>query len=122
MHGWGVFALEPINKNRRIIEYAGEKIATAECYRREATQLEAGTIWCFEINHKWAIDGSVGGNDARFFNHACAPNCYSTIIGHTVLFCAARRVETGEELTIHYHSDGAAELPCRCRPQCSYVL
>ena len=26
LHGWGVFALEPINKNRRIVTYDGQLI------------------------------------------------------------------------------------------------
>ena len=26
LHGFGVFALEPINKNKRIIDYAGQLI------------------------------------------------------------------------------------------------
>jgi len=27
LHGWGVFALEPISKNTRIIHYAGEELS-----------------------------------------------------------------------------------------------
>ena len=32
VHGWGVFALEPIPKNKRIIDYAGEKITAKQSY------------------------------------------------------------------------------------------
>lgn len=114
-----MFTLEPINKNRRIIDYAGEKIPIAESERREARYLRRGHIWCFRVNRRWARDGNVGGNLARFINHACRPNCYSRIIGHTVLICAGRPIAAGEELTYNYYTDGEGEIPCRCRPGCS---
>ena len=122
LHGWGVFALEPINKNKRIIAYTGERITLAESHRREQVYLADGRIWCFEINTRWALDASVGGNDARFINHACRPNCYSTVIGHSVIICAGRHIVAGEELTYHYHTGGEANIPCRCRDGCRHVL
>jgi len=122
LHGWGVFALDPINKNKRIIDYAGEKIRINESERREAAYLEKGHIWCFRVNRRWARDAHVGGNVARFINHSCRPNCYSTIIGHTVLICAGRHIEPGEELTYNYYTEGEGEIPCRCRPQCKNML
>src|SRR6266545_1296449 len=79
LHGWGVFALEPINKNTRIIDYAGELIDHKESLKRETTYLERGEIWVFTVNRRWVRDAHVGGNDARFINHACKPNCYSQI-------------------------------------------
>ena len=44
-HGWGVFALEPINKNTRIIDYAGELITNRESMRREIRYLKRREIW-----------------------------------------------------------------------------
>ena len=122
LHGWGVFALDPVNKNKRIIDYAGEKIRINESERREAAYLEKGHIWSFRINRRWARDAHVGGNIARFINHSCRPNCYSTIIGHTVLICAGRNITPGEELTYNYYTEGEGEIPCRCRPQCKNML
>lgn len=122
LHGWGVFAAEPIHKNKRIIEYAGEKITVGESEKREERYLRQGHIWCFRVNRRWARDGHVEGNDARFINHSCTPNCYSAIIGHTVLICAGRNIETGEELTYNYYTGGEGEIPCRCRPGCPNTL
>ena len=122
LHGWGVFALEPINKNKRIIDYAGEKIAVSESVRRECEYLERGHIWCFRINRRWARDAAVGGNVARFINHSCRPNCYSRIIGHTIWICAGRNIQVGEELTYNYYTQGEAEIPCSCRPGCPNTL
>jgi len=122
LHGRGVFAAEPIRKNKRIIEYAGEKLAAQESEKREVRYLEKGQIWCFRINRRWALDANIGGNDARFINHSCKPNCYSAVIGHTVLICAGRNIQAGEELTYNYYTDGEGEIPCRCRPGCTNTL
>ena len=122
LHGWGMFALEPINKNTRIIDYAGELIDHKESLKRETRYLELGQIWCFTVNRKWVRDAGVGGNHARFINHACRPNCYSQIIGHTIWIRAARNIIMGEELTYDYHTDGEQTIPCRCRPGCTRKL
>jgi SET domain-containing protein len=34
IQGWGVFATGPISKNKRIIDYAGEKINNRESLKR----------------------------------------------------------------------------------------
>src|SRR5919201_4922823 len=84
LHGWGVFAVEPIPKNKRIVTYAGELISHRESLRRERAYLKRGHIWCFQVNRRWVRDAGVGGNIARFINHSCKPNCYSQIVGHTI--------------------------------------
>ena len=62
VHGWGVFALEAIPKNKRIIDYAGEKITAKQSTPREVRYLKQGHIWCFTLNRNWAIDADVDGN------------------------------------------------------------
>ena len=120
--GWGVFAAERIPKNKRIIDYAGELISHAQSARRESRYLKAGRIWCFKVNRRWVRDAAVGGNIARFINHACKPNCYIQIVGRTIWIRAARTIERGEELTYDYSTDGAASIRCRCRPGCRSAL
>ena len=122
VHGWGVFAIEPIRKNKRIIDYAGELIDHKESLRRETDYLDRGEIWCFTVNRRWVRDANSGGNVARFINHACKPNCYSVIVGHTIWICASRNIEPGEELTYDYFTDGAQFIQCRCRPGCARKL
>ena len=61
LHGWGVFALEPINKNKRIVTYDGELIDHKESLKREGKYLKRGEIWCFTVNRKWVRDAMVGG-------------------------------------------------------------
>jgi hypothetical protein len=118
LHGWGVFACEPIAKNRRVIHYAGEKITHKESLKRETRYLRRGQIWCFKLNNRWVIDGGVDGNLARFINHSCEPNCYAHIVDGTIWIRASRNIPAGEELTYDYHTDGDGTIPCRCRPEC----
>ena len=47
LHGYGVFAMEPINKNKRIIEYSGELITNKQSESREDRYLSKGCIWVF---------------------------------------------------------------------------
>ncbi|NOT27235.1 MAG: SET domain-containing protein-lysine N-methyltransferase [Acidobacteria bacterium] len=122
LHGWGIFALEPINKNRRIIQYAGELIDHKQSLKRETRYLKRGEIWCFTVNRRWVRDADVGGNNARFINHGCRPNCYSQIDGHTIWIRAGRNIKAGEELTYDYHTDGDKIIQCRCRPGCTRWL
>ena len=120
--GSGVFAGEVIAKDRRIREYTGELIPQSEAARREAGYLSRGRIWIFNINGRWARDAAIGGNLARYINHACHPNCYVDIKEHTIWIRASRRIRLGEELTYDYNTEGVAGIRCRCRPGCRRVL
>ena len=122
LHGWGVFALDPINKNTRIIDYAGELIDHKESLKRETRYLERGEIWCFTVNRRWVRDANCNGNHARFINHGCKPNCYSEVVGKTIWIRAAKNIALGEELTYDYHTDGDQIIQCRCRPGCKRKL
>jgi SET domain-containing protein len=120
--GWGVFATETINKNKRIIHYAGEKIDNKESLRREARYIRQGHIWCFKLTSRTVIDGHIGGNVSRYINHSCKPNCYVQIIDGVIWVRAAKKIRKGEELTYDYHTDGEGQIACRCRPGCKRVI
>ena len=122
LHGWGIFTLDPITKNTRIIDYDGELIDHKESLKRETRYLKNECIWCFTVNRRWVRDANVGGNLARFINHACSPNCYSHVVGTTIWIRASRNIEPGEELTYNYYTDGEKEIPCRCTPGCKTRL
>lgn len=122
LHGWGVFALEDLNKNKRVVTYDGEKITAKESADREDRYLRRGEIWCFRLNRRWVIDANVGGNIGRFINHSCMPNCYSNVIDGVIWIIAGRKVKRGQELTYNYFTDGDKEIPCRCRPGCTHRL
>jgi SET domain-containing protein len=122
VHGSGVFAREPISKNRRIIDYAGELIRNDESEAREERYLAKGCIWTFRVNRRWSRDAAVGGNLARFINHSCRPNCWIEIVDKTIWIRASRLIRKGEELSYDYSTDGERMIPCRCRPGCRHKL
>jgi SET domain-containing protein len=118
VHGFGVFALETINKNRRIIDYAGELVRNDASEAREERYLAQGCIWVFRISRTWSRDAAVGGNIARFINHSCTPNCWFEVVNRTIWIRASRRIRPGEELTYDDAKVGERSIPCRCRPGC----
>lgn len=122
LHGYGVFAMEPINKNRRIIDYAGELITNKQSENREDRYLKKGCIWVFRVNRNWSRDAAVGGNDARFINHSCTPNCWIDVVDKTIWVRAAKFIAKGEELTYDYNTEGDKVIPCACRPGCKTKL
>ena len=122
IQGWGVYATQTISKNTRIIDYAGEKISNQVSLKREARYIKQGHIWCFKLTNRTVIDAGVGGNDARFINHSCRPNCYVHIVDGTIWIRAARKIRNGEEITYHYNTDGEGLIMCRCRSGCQTLL
>lgn len=122
LHGYGVFAAEPINKNRRIIDYAGDLVRNDRTAAREEQHLAAGCIWVFRVNRRWSRDASVNGNIARFINHACRPNCWFEVVDTTIWIRASRFIAADEELTYDYATVGDHTIPCRCRPGCTTKL
>ena len=120
--GWGVYAGQTIEEDARIVEYKGQLVSQAEGWRREQRYLPRKRIWIFNISERWARDAAVGGNVARYINHACRPNCYTDVIGRTIWVLAARRIRKGEELTYDYNTEGVAGIACLCRPRCRRML
>jgi SET domain-containing protein len=120
--GWGVYADQTIAEDTAIVIYKGELISQAEAWRREQRYLPRHRIWIFTVNDRLARDAAVGGNIARYVNHACRPNCYTDVIGRTIWILAARRIRRGEELTYDYNTDGAAGIRCLCRRGCRRIL
>ena len=61
---------------------------------------------------------AVGGNDARFINHSCTPNCYAQIVDGVIWIRASKTIEPGDELTYNYQTDGEKSIQCECRTGC----
>ena len=103
VHGLGVFARERIPAGARIIEYVGERVSHAEADRRYRHKSARDShTFLFIVDARIVIDAGVGGNEARFVNHACEPNCESVIERRRVFIDAVRTIEPGEELTYDY--------------------
>lgn len=103
IQGKGAYATRPIRKGERIIEYVGERITWAESDRRyDDTKTKRHHTFLFAVNKKIVIDAAVGGNDARFINHSCDPNCEAIGEKSRIFIEALRAIEPGEELTYDY--------------------
>jgi SET domain-containing protein len=126
IHGRGVFAVRRIRKGTRVIEYTGERVSHAEADRRYDDRPEDDShTFLFIVDRHTVIDAGVGGNEARFINHACDPNCESVIERRRVFIEALRDIEPGEELAYDYQIQRESDDPpnveeiwaCRCGTQ-----
>jgi uncharacterized protein len=103
VHGRGVFALRRIRKGTRVIEYLGERISHHVADRRYDDHDENDNhTFLFSVDRGLVIDAGVDGNDARFINHSCGPNCESVIERRRVFIDALRDIAPGEELSYDY--------------------
>lgn len=103
VHGKGVFAIAPIERGEAIIEYKGEVISWKEALRRHPHDpSDPHHTFFFHIDDKHVIDAKVGGNAARWINHACKPNCEADEVDGRVFIKALRRLEPGQELFYDY--------------------
>jgi SET domain-containing protein len=103
VHGRGVFALRLIRKGTRIIEYLGDRITHKQADERYEDKSDRDNhTFLFIIDHRAVVDAGVNGNDARFINHSCDPNCESVIDDRRVFIEAIRTVRPGEELSYDY--------------------
>ena len=103
VHGKGVFALAPLARGEVIIEYKGEVITWQEALRRHPHDpKDPDHTFYFHVDDKHVIDAKVGGNAARWINHACQPNCEADEVDGRVFIKALRAVRPGEELFYDY--------------------
>ena len=100
-------------------------ISAAEGDRRyDESRMERHETYLFALSDGRCIDGASQGNEARFANHSCEPNC--TAVEETddddelgIVIRTRRRIRAGEELFIDYRLDVGINDPaayrCRCR-------
>ena len=128
IHGKGVFAADLLNKGETIIEYEGQRISWKEAVKRHPHDpSQPNHTFYFSLESGKVIDGNVDGNDARWINHSCNPNCeaievHDKKIGSRVYLLAKRKIKPNEELFYDYSLDVEGkktkslkkEYECRC--------
>jgi len=123
IHGSGIFAASAIPRGARIIEYLGERVSHAEADRRyEKRPVSDAHTFLFIVDDKTVVDAGAGGNEARFINHSCKPNCETEVTRGRIWVRARRRIVPGEELSYDYCIGRDADDPpdidaifkCRC--------
>lgn len=111
IHGNGMFAVAPIAKGERLIEYKGRR-RTHEDVDTDASDsgdVDSGHTFLFTLDDDYVIDANFEGNDARWINHGCAPNCEAVLDENEknpkksrVFIESIRAIKPGEELTYDY--------------------
>jgi SET domain-containing protein len=123
IQGLGAFATRRIRKGTRLIEYTGERLTPSAAYARyDDDRREHPHVLLFTVDRRTVIDAGVGGNEARYFNHSCEPNCEAVTEQRRVYLEALRTIAAGEELTYDYQLERGGWPPaewerryaCRC--------
>lgn len=132
VHGNGVFARRSIDAGERIIEYRGERISWDDATERaEARGGPINHTFYFSLHDGRVIDGGNRGNEARWINHACSPNCEAFEEDGRVYIHAIHPIEPGQELNYNYaliyderHTPALKKLfACRCgTPGCTGTM
>src|SRR5512133_3106755 len=133
IHGTGVFAKRKIPKGTRVLEYAGRRLAKVELLAA-AGRGERKLTYVLNLDEDTAIDGAEQGNDARFVNHSCEPNCEVYIFDGTPYLYAMQDIPAEAELTFDYQLQSVSSVrlsralsrelfPCHCgAPTCRGTL
>ncbi|XP_037604674.1 histone-lysine N-methyltransferase, H3 lysine-36 specific isoform X2 [Sebastes umbrosus] len=129
--GWGLRCVHDIKKGQFVSEYVGEVIDEEECRSRirHAQENDICNFYMLTLDKDRIIDAGPKGNEARFMNHCCQPNCETqkwTVSGDTrVGLFALVDVAAGTELTFNYNLEclGNGKTVCKCgAPNCSGFL
>ena len=110
IHGSGVFAAKNIKKSEFIIEYKGLLRSHEEVDAAYDGEDETGHTFLFTLNEDFVIDANIKGNEARWINHSCDPNCDSEHVDaengdnskDRIEIKAIRDIQAGEELSYNY--------------------
>ncbi|MGB9181523.1 MAG: SET domain-containing protein [Pyrinomonadaceae bacterium] len=109
--GLGLFTLEPIPANKKIIEFKGPIVPNEEVERSRGKNF-------FYLNDRQSIDGSLRSNIARYLNHSCKPNAKGFTTGKKVWIWSLRSIKAGEQITIDYGEEylnaHMKDKDCKC--------
>jgi len=133
--GYGAVASTTVQSGEFIGEYVGEIITNEDGKRRieRISNLKSNEAqyYIMELDSHRSIDAHWFGNEMRFVNHSCDPNCTAKTImserdTHLVLV-AIRNIKRGEELSFDYNmysSKSGREVPmCHCDSKnCTGIL
>lgn len=120
--GWGIRTKQPLRAGQFIIEYLGEVVSEQEFRSRMMEQYFSHSgHYCLNLDSGMVIDSYRMGNEARFVNHSCEPNCemqkWSVNGVYRIGLFALKDINSGTELTYDYnfHSFNTEEQQvCKC--------
>jgi SET domain-containing protein len=98
VHGRGVYAARFIPEGARIIEYTGQRVSWEDAPNDETSP----HTFNFGLENGDVISPEIGGNEARWINHCCDPNCEAIEEDDRIFIYAMRDIQPGEELFYDY--------------------
>lgn len=101
VHGRGAYAAQFIPRGTRVIEYKGERVS----WEAAPDNDDDPHTFNFGLESGDVINPEVGGNDARWINHSCDPNCEAVEEYDRIFIYALRNIRPGEELLYDYHME-----------------
>lgn len=132
IHGRGVFASRKIQAGDLILEYLGDRITYDQaCEDLAARDDDSCHTFLFSLENGSMIDGGREGNDARYINHCCEPNCEAREDDNRIFIHALRNIARGEELNFdyglvldaRYTAAVKRAYACRCgKPRCRQTM
>jgi SET domain-containing protein len=128
IQGTGAFATRTIRKGTRIIEYLGQRISWRTADKRyDDEKMSRHHTFLFTVDDDTCIDAGVNGNEARFLNHSCDPNCEAINDRKRIFIEAKKTIPAGTELVYDYQYERTEDhteaderfYKCRCgSPKC----
>jgi SET domain-containing protein len=128
IQGTGAFATRTIRKGTRIIEYLGQRISWRTADKRyDDEKMSRHHTFLFTVDDKTCFDAGMNGNDARFLNHSCDPNCEAINDRKRIFIEAKKTIPAGTELVYDYQYERTDDhtaaderfYKCRCgSPNC----
>jgi SET domain-containing protein len=128
IQGTGAFAIRTIRKGTRITEYLGQRVSWRTADKRyDDEKMSRHHTFLFTVDDKTVIDAAVNGNNARFINHSCDPNCEAVNERKRIFIEAIKTIPAGTELVYDYQyertgdhtADDEKFYRCRCgSPKC----
>jgi SET domain-containing protein len=121
--GLGVVCNAAIPKDAFIVEYVGEVLLGPDAHERpdKRYQVELKTKGSWDGPTEVFIDAARCGNESRFINHSCDPNCglYEpewTNTSRLGIFAKAE-IPALRELTFRYTKSNLSMFACECGHQ-----
>lgn len=104
VQGRGAFAMRSIPKGTRLIEYTGERIGHARFAARHAAESKGRRhhTFLFQATRRTVVDARGHGNEAKYINHSCQPNCRAVIDKGRIFIETCTAIRAGEELAYDY--------------------
>ena len=101
--GAGFLRVNEFEKGARIIEYTGRRVPWKGA--QDLPPLDQRNPFhtvLFSVGKDDVIDPAIGGNEARWINHSCDPNCETYEEDGRIFVHALRGLGAGEELFYDY--------------------